>query len=191
HDPVGYNLVNEICKDFEFLQATQGKSKLYAFPGLSLVPYSYFYERIPDRSEWLKYVKNRALSPSYIEIQKSFEAGRATNSTTILFIGGAGVGKSSTINSMFARKLAPVAENMDAGTQDIVEYSVEVPSKNLLMANSQIHIIDTPGLIHPTKSLVYDEKVYANIRHYFEKKAIRPNAILLLANITHQLTSPS
>ncbi|CAG7733223.1 unnamed protein product, partial [Allacma fusca] len=25
HDPVGYNLVNEICKDFEFLQATQGK----------------------------------------------------------------------------------------------------------------------------------------------------------------------
>lgn len=94
---------------------------------------------IPDRHAFLEFAQKNsrkgyaALGSAW----QSYNIKRSTNSATILLLGLTGVGKSHTINNLFASKITPVGEGVSC-TKEILEFTLAMPSEHVGISNSKV-----------------------------------------------------
>ncbi|XP_037042297.1 uncharacterized protein LOC119078725 [Bradysia coprophila] len=141
--------------------------------------------QVPDRKDFSTFARYNAsngyiaLGPAY----QSYKIKRSTNSVTLLLLGLSGAGKSHIVNNIFNTPITSVGEGVSC-TKEILEFVIELPSENLGISNSEIHVIDTPGFGDTERGLEFDAKVLANVDKLFKEKGFIPNFILLAVNIT-------
>ncbi|CAG7728649.1 unnamed protein product, partial [Allacma fusca] len=188
-DPIGSGISNEISIHVGNLARFDVTAKVLTSEdfaqGIYIPPVLY---DIPARQFFQQYVNMPQACPRLEPMKMSYELRRSPNSVSILMLGLTESGKSHTINSLFNQTLADV-HAAGPGTNNIIEYSVETQTPSLLMNNSRIHIVDTPGFGDPSSGIEVDSKIYANIRDYYERKTYYPNIILLVSRITNLTNS--
>ena len=95
-------------------------------------------------------LENSTSNSSFIYSINARRIGRPTNSAMIVLFGKTGVGKSSTVNSLFATNVGIKAET---GSDSSVTADVRIYSKFLKAKNAKppfeayLKIVDTPGIL--------------------------------------------
>ncbi|CAL8067910.1 unnamed protein product [Orchesella dallaii] len=125
-----------------------------------------------------KYAKHEGLKASV----KSWRKKRSQKNAYILLLGTTGSGKSSTINILFDNPTITKTGDYVSTTTDIHEYKVTIPIDELGLANTELRVIDTPGL-GDTRGVQQDAKFLATLDDFLstheELKDRKPNAVLV------------
>ncbi|CAL8123444.1 unnamed protein product [Orchesella dallaii] len=120
--------------------------------------------------------------PGLLAALKSMKAGRSSKNAYILLLGSTGAGKSSAINLLFDNPNVTKVGEEKSTTTDIHEFRIPVPVDELGVANSELRVIDTPGL-GDTRGLEQDSKFLATLDGYLstheELKDRLPNVVLV------------
>ncbi|CAL8147970.1 unnamed protein product [Orchesella dallaii] len=117
----------------------------------------------------------------------SLTQGRSPKNAYILLIGSTGAGKSSAINNLLNNPNVTLAGDLESTTSEILEFSIPIPLDELGVSNSQLRIIDTPGL-GDTRGLQHDAIFLATLDEYLgqhsELKRRIPNLVLVFHHFT-------
>ena len=70
---------------------------------------------------------------------QSYQAGRSTNSISILLLGLSGAGKSHTINNLFAKTITEIGDGSSV-TKEILEFILPMPSEEAGISNMTVGI---------------------------------------------------
>ncbi|CAL8067906.1 unnamed protein product [Orchesella dallaii] len=116
---------------------------------------------------------------------KSRSKGRSLKNAYILLLGTTGSGKSSAINLLFDNPTITKTGDYVSTTTDILEFRVKMPIDELGLENTELRVIDTPGL-GDTRGVQHDAKFLATLDSYLstheELKDRKPNAVLVFHN---------
>ncbi|ODM95788.1 putative ribosome biogenesis GTPase RsgA, partial [Orchesella cincta] len=84
--------------------------------------------------------------PGLLAAFSSLTHGRSSKNAYILLIGSSGAGKSSAINNLLNSPNVTLEGTGESTTSEIIEFRIPIPVDSLGVSNSQLRIIDTPGL---------------------------------------------
>ncbi|CAL8067902.1 unnamed protein product [Orchesella dallaii] len=116
---------------------------------------------------------------------RSRSKGRSLKNAYILLLGTTGSGKSSAINLLFDNPTITKTGDYVSTTTDILEFRVKMPIDELGLENTELRVIDTPGL-GDTRGVQHDAKFLATLDSYLstheELKDRKPNAVLVFHN---------
>ncbi|ODN01860.1 Reticulocyte-binding protein 2 a [Orchesella cincta] len=109
---------------------------------------------IPDNVDTIiKMLNNKTYAehPGLLAALKSMKSGRSSKNVYILLLGSTGAGKSSAVNNLllWIPNISKVSEKKKSSKRtDIHEFRIPVPVDELGVANSELRVIDTPGLVN-------------------------------------------
>ncbi|CAL8147709.1 unnamed protein product [Orchesella dallaii] len=122
--------------------------------------------------------------PGLLSAFSSLTHGRSSKNSYILLVGSSGAGKSSTINILLNNQNVTLAGET---TSEILEFHVPIPVPELGVTNSELRIIDTPGL-GDSRGLQHDAIFLATLDNYLsehsELKTKIPNLVLVFHHFT-------
>ncbi|CAL8122662.1 unnamed protein product [Orchesella dallaii] len=125
--------------------------------------------------------------PGLLAAFSSLIHGRSSKNAYILLIGSSGAGKSSCINNLLNNPNVTLEGVGASTTSEILEFRFPVPLDNLGILNSELRIIDTPGL-GDTRGLQNDALFLATLDEYLsqheELKTRIPNLVLVFHHFT-------
>ncbi|CAL8147694.1 unnamed protein product [Orchesella dallaii] len=125
--------------------------------------------------------------PGLLAAFSSLTNGRSSKNAYILLIGSTGAGKSSAINILLNNHNVTLAGEEASTTSEILEFHVPIPLPQLGVQNSELRIIDTPGL-GDTRGLKHDAVFLATLDNYLsehsELKTKIPNLVLVFHHFT-------
>ncbi|ODM91066.1 GTP-binding protein A [Orchesella cincta] len=120
--------------------------------------------------------------PGLVAALNSMKGKRSGKNAYILLLGSTGAGKSSAINLLFDNPDITKTGDTVSTTTDIHEFRVPVPIDELGISNSELRVIDTPGL-GDTRGLEQDAKFLATFESFLDKheelKDRIPNVVLI------------
>ncbi|CAL8138948.1 unnamed protein product [Orchesella dallaii] len=123
--------------------------------------------------------------PGLETAKKSMENRRSGRNAYILVVGSTGSGKSTAINLLLDNPNITEVGDYVTTTTDINEIRIPVPLDKLGISNSELRIIDTPGLGN-TRGIEQDAKFLATLENYLdtheELKHRIPNVVLIFHN---------
>ncbi|CAL8138956.1 unnamed protein product [Orchesella dallaii] len=163
------------CNDDEYVPRVR-PPRPPTFPALVDIP-----ESVDDV---IKMLRNETYSghPGLIAALKSMKNRRSGKNAYILLLGSTGAGKSSAINLLFDNPNVTKVGHGISTTTDIHEFRIPIPIDELGIANSELRVIDTPGL-GDTRGLEQDAKFLATLESYLdsheELKHRIPNVVLV------------
>ncbi|CAL8121548.1 unnamed protein product [Orchesella dallaii] len=163
------------CNSSEFVPRVR-KPRPSTLPPLVDVPHS------------VKAIKAMLQNPKYnqhiglkVAIQ-SRKKKRSPKNAYILVLGTTGSGKSSTINLLFDNPYITKSGDNISSTSDIIEFRLLVPIDELGLGNTQLRVIDTPGL-GDNEGTMHDARFLATLDSFLstheELNDLKPNAILV------------
>ncbi|CAL8138944.1 unnamed protein product [Orchesella dallaii] len=165
------------CKDDEYVPRAP-PPRPPTFPALVDIP-----ESVDDV---IKMLSNETHSghPGLIAALKSMKNRRSGRNAYILVLGSTGAGKSTAINFLLENPNITNAGPLVRTTRDINEFRIPVPLDELGIVNSELRIIDTPGL--GTRGLEPDASFLATLESYLdsheELNNTIPNVVLVFHN---------
>ncbi|CAL8139042.1 unnamed protein product [Orchesella dallaii] len=158
------------CNDAEYVPRVK----------ISLPTYYPVSINIPsDKDELIRLMKTAGFKhhPGLQSAFQSYKNGRSSRNAYVLLLGIAGSGKTSTINSLLG-----VPHKPSLTTAEIQEHRIKIPVDELGIGNSELIIIDTPGILG-YKSVESDAKFLASFDAYLsiheELKTKIPNVVLI------------
>ncbi|CAL8147727.1 unnamed protein product [Orchesella dallaii] len=125
--------------------------------------------------------------PGLLAAFSSLTHGRSSRNAYILLIGSSGAGKSSAINILLNNHNVTLAGEDKSTTSEILEFRIPIPVPELGVQNSELRIIDTPGL-GDTRGLENDAIFLATLDNYLSEhsdlKTKIPNLVLVFHHFT-------
>ncbi|CAL8147691.1 unnamed protein product [Orchesella dallaii] len=145
--------------------------------------------KVPDSLDEIvsQFRQHNYAHPGLLAAFSSLTHGRSSKNAYILLVGSAGAGKSSTINILLNNQNVTLAGEEISTTSEILEFHVPIPVPELGVTNSELRIIDTPGL-GDTRGLQHDAMFLATLDNYLsehpELKTKIPNLVLVFHHFT-------
>ncbi|CAL8147697.1 unnamed protein product [Orchesella dallaii] len=125
--------------------------------------------------------------PGLLSAFSSLIHGRSSKNAYILLVGSTGSGKSSAINILLNNHNVTLAGEDESTTSEILEFHVSIPLPQLRVQNSELRIIDTPGL-GDTRGLKHDAVFLATLDTYLSEHSELKNQIPNLVLVFHHFT---
>ncbi|CAL8147721.1 unnamed protein product [Orchesella dallaii] len=145
--------------------------------------------KVPDSLDEIvsQFRQHNYAHPGLLAAFSSLTHGRSSKNAYILLVGSAGAGKSSTINILLNNQNVTLAGEEISTTSEILEFHVPIPVPELGVTNSELRIIDTPGL-GDSRGLQHDAMFLATLDNYLsehpELKTKIPNLVLVFHHFT-------
>ncbi|ODM96910.1 Reticulocyte-binding protein 2 a, partial [Orchesella cincta] len=125
--------------------------------------------------------------PGLLAAFSSLTHGRSSKNAYILLIGSSGSGKSSVINILLNNPNVTLAGDVASTTSDILEFRIPIPAAEFGVSNSELRVIDTPGLMD-SRGIENDAVFLATLDDYLsgheELKNRIPNLIIVMEHFT-------
>ncbi|CAL8121544.1 unnamed protein product [Orchesella dallaii] len=139
----------------------------------------------------VKEIKAMLHDPKYLDhiglkaAIKSRRNKRSSKNAYILLLGTIGSGKTCTMNLLFDNPYITKSRDNVSTTTNILEFRMPIPLDELGLKNTELRVIDTPGL-GDTRGSQQDAKFLATLDNFLstheELNDLKPNAILVFHN---------